>query len=58
MTGLKIINGGGRAEVQAAHIRPIAHHGPDSIRNDPALSGTVHWMFDRGLLTVDDDYRS
>jgi putative restriction endonuclease len=21
-----------------------------------ALSGTVHWMFDRGLISVDDDY--
>jgi putative restriction endonuclease len=55
MTGLKIINGGGRAEVQAAHIRPVAHDGPDSIRNGLALSGTVHWMFDRGLISADDD---
>ncbi|OHT20221.1 HNH endonuclease [Edaphosphingomonas haloaromaticamans] len=56
MTGLKIINGGGRSEVQAAHIRPIEHRGPDSVRNGIALSGTVHWMFDRGLLSIDDDY--
>jgi putative restriction endonuclease len=56
MTGLKIINGGGRAEVQAAHIRPVAHDGPDSVRNGLALSGTVHWMFDRGLIAVDDDW--
>jgi putative restriction endonuclease len=56
MTGLKIINGGGRAEVQAAHIRPVADRGPDSVRNGLALSGTVHWMFDRGLLAIDDDY--
>jgi len=38
MTGLKIINGGGRAEVQAAHIRPVADRGPDSVRNGLALS--------------------
>ncbi|MES2056594.1 MAG: HNH endonuclease [Pseudomonadota bacterium] len=56
MTGLKIINGGGRSEVQAAHIRPVGHRGPDSIRNGIALSGTVHWMFDRGLISVEDDY--
>jgi len=56
MTGFKIINGGGRSEVQAAHIRPVADHGPDSIRNGVALSGTVHWMFDRGLISIDDDY--
>jgi putative restriction endonuclease len=56
MTGLKIINGGGRSEVQAAHIRPVEHRGPDSVRNGIALSGTMHWMFDRGLISVDDDY--
>lgn len=56
MTGLKIINGGGRSEVQAAHIRPVAENGPDSVRNGLALSGTMHWMFDRGLASVDDDY--
>jgi putative restriction endonuclease len=56
MTGLKIINGGGRAEVEAAHIRPVAEQGPDSVRNGVALCGTVHWMFDRGLLSIDDDY--
>jgi len=56
MTGLKIINGGGRAEVQAAHIQPVSEKGSDSIRNGLALSGTVHWMFDRGLVSVDDDF--
>jgi putative restriction endonuclease len=56
MTGLKIINGGGRSEVQAAHIRPVEDRGPDSVRNGIALSGTMHWMFDRGLVSVDDDY--
>lgn len=55
ITGLRLINGGGRPEVQAAHIRPVASAGPDSVRNGLALSGTAHWMFDRGLLTVDDN---
>ena len=57
MSGLKLINGGGRPEVQAAHIKPVASAGPDSIRNGLALSGTLHWMFDRGLVSVDDEYR-
>lgn len=56
VTGLKLINGGGRSEVQAAHIRPVADRGPDSVRNGLALSGTVHWMFDLRLISVDDDY--
>lgn len=55
VTGLRLINGGGRPEVQAAHIRPVASSGPDSVRNGLALSGTAHWMFDRGLLAIDDD---
>jgi putative restriction endonuclease len=57
MTGLRLINGGGRPEVQAAHIQPVASHGPDSVRNGLALSGTAHWMFDRGLISVGDDYK-
>lgn len=56
VTGLRIINGGGRAEVQAAHIRSVEQGGSDSIRNGLALSGTAHWMFDRGLISIDDDY--
>ena len=57
MTGLRIINGGGRPEAQAAHIRPVNHGGSDSPRNGLALSSTFHWMFDRGLLSIDDDFK-
>lgn len=55
ITGLKLINGGGRAEVDAAHIRPVEANGPDILTNGIALSGTAHWMFDRGLITLSDD---
>jgi len=55
ITGLRLINGGGRAEVEAAHIRPVEHDGPDIVSNGIALSGTAHWMFDRGLVGLDDD---
>lgn len=57
LTGLKLINGGGRAEVEAAHIRPVEADGPDRVSNGLALSGTVHWMFDRGLITLEDDLK-
>lgn len=56
-SGIRIVNGGGRSEVQAAHIRPVADHGPDSVRNGIALCGTMHWMFDRGLISIGDDYK-
>ncbi|WP_093810567.1 HNH endonuclease [Stappia sp. ES.058] len=55
-TGLRLINGHGRPEVEAAHIVPVDKDGSDSVRNGIALSGTVHWMFDRGLLSLTDDY--
>ena len=54
-TGFQFINGGGRAEVEAAHIKSVGAKGPDVVQNGLALSGTVHWMFDRGLLSVADD---
>lgn len=54
-TGFQFINGGGRAEVEAAHIKSVQDKGPDVVQNGLALSGTVHWMFDRGLLTLADD---
>ncbi len=56
-TGFQFINGGGRAEVEAAHIKSVQAKGPDVVQNGLALSGTVHWMFDRGLLSVADDRR-
>ncbi len=55
-TGLKFINGGGRAEVDAAHIRPVDRNGPDTVLNGIALSGTAHWMFDRGLVSLSNDF--
>lgn len=56
VTGRRLVNGGGRLEAEAAYIRPVEHGGPDSIRNGLALSGTAHWMFDRGLICVSDDH--
>ena len=55
VTGWRLVNGGGRLEAQAAHIRPVEHGGPDSVRNGLALSGTAHWMFDRGLIGFSDN---
>jgi putative restriction endonuclease len=54
LTGMMLINGGGRAETQAAHIMSVEADGPDTIVNGIALSGTVHWMFDRGLISLSD----
>ena len=56
ITSLKLINGLGRAEVEAAHIRPVEENGPDIVSNGLALSGTAHWMFDRGLISIADNH--
>jgi putative restriction endonuclease len=55
ISGLKLINGGGRAEVDAAHIRSVEANGPDIVSNGIALSGTAHWMFDRGLISLSNE---
>ncbi len=55
ITGLRIVNGGGKAEAQAAHIWPVADGGPDEIQNGLALSATAHWLFDRHLISLDDN---
>jgi putative restriction endonuclease len=57
VTRLQIINGGGRSEVHAAHIWPVGSGGPDVVQNGIALSGTIHWLFDRHLISLTDDYR-
>ena len=56
ISGFDLRNGLGRAEVRAAHIRPVQHKGPDVVSNGLALSATLHWMFDRGLISVGKDH--
>lgn len=55
VTGLRIVNGGGRAEAQAAHIWSVKDGGPDIVQNGIALSATAHWLFDRHLISLDPD---
>lgn len=55
VTGIRLINGGGKAEAQPAHIWPVADGGPDIVQNGIALSATVHWLFDRHLISLTDE---
>lgn len=57
VTRLRMVNGGGKAEAQAAHIWGVAEGGPDLVQNGIALSATAHWLFDRHLISLDNDYR-
>ncbi len=56
VTGLRIVKGGGKAEAQAAHVCAVQDGGPDTVRNGIALSATVHWLFDRHLISLTHDY--
>lgn len=56
VTRLRIVNGGGRAEAQAAHIVPVSDGGPDVVQNGIALSATAHWLFDRHLISIAEDW--
>ena len=57
MTGLRLVSGTGRCEIEAAHIRPVNERGPDSGRNGIALARTIHWLFDRHFLSIADTGR-
>lgn len=54
--GLSLLTPDGRPEVEGAHIKAVAHDGPDDPRNGLALCRTHHWAFDNGLVGVSDDF--
>jgi putative restriction endonuclease len=33
----------------------VEQNGPDIVKNGIALSGTAHWMFDRGLISLSEE---
>ncbi|MGE5436717.1 MAG: HNH endonuclease [Syntrophothermus sp.] len=57
VTGMKIAFQGNVSMVDACHIVPFAESYDDTITNGIALSPTFHRAFDRGLITVTDDYK-
>jgi putative restriction endonuclease len=57
LTGYRIVTQNGESVVEAAHIEPWAKTRNDDIHNGLALSRNVHWAFDRGLWSVDDQLR-
>lgn len=43
--------------LEAAHIKPFAEDGPNSINNGLLLKSDFHTLFDDGYITIDKDYR-
>lgn len=54
---LRIITLDGETAVEAAHIFPFAKSFDDSIGNGLSLCPLHHWSFDKGLFSIDDDYK-
>jgi putative restriction endonuclease len=55
--GLKIIKSSKYYIVDGAHIKPFGEFRDSRIKNGISLCKNHHWAFDRGLFTVDDDYK-
>jgi putative restriction endonuclease len=54
---LRIITLDGETAVEAAHIFPFAKSFDDSIGNGLALCPLHHWSFDKGLFSIEDNYK-
>lgn len=57
ITRLHMLDGRGNPEAQAAHIWAVSDGGPDVIQNGIALTATAHWLFDRHLISITNEYR-
>ena len=42
--------------LEAAHIKPKSHYGSFLPCNGIAMSRDIHWAFDKGMFTINDDY--
>ena len=57
LTGYRITTLDGGSIVDAAHIHQFADSQNDDPCNGLALSKNAHWLFDRGLWSIDDEFR-
>lgn len=53
----RIITLDGETIVDAAHIVPFRESFNNDVKNGFPLCKNHHWIFDRGLISVDEDYR-
>lgn len=53
----KALSAGDYLNLEAAHIQPQAHKGPNLPGNGIALCRDLHWGFDKGTFTISDDFR-
>lgn len=58
ISGISLFTPNGIHEAQAAHVVPLGNGGSDDPRNDIILTGTIHWAFDRGLISLNTNRRT
>ena len=54
---LRIVTMDGESVTEAAHIIPFKVSGNNDVRNGISLCQLHHWSFDRGLISVDRNYK-
>ena len=57
ITGLRIVTALNVSMLDACHIVPFSQAYDDTVGNGLSLCPDLHRAFDRGLVTVDEDYR-
>ena len=57
VTGTAIVAPNGAIGCDAAHIISKESNGVDDVRNGLCLTKNLHWAFDRGMFSIDDDCR-
>ena len=57
ITGLRIDSTINATMIDACHIIPFSESYNDTVTNGIALSPNLHRAFDRGLISIDDDYK-
>lgn len=55
-TGWRVQTASGLSLVDACHIKPFSICKEDHIKNGISLSPNIHRAFDRGMLSIDDNY--
>jgi putative restriction endonuclease len=52
ISGILVATPTGLFETESAHVVPVGEGGSDDIRNGIALTQTIHWAFDKGLVGI------
>ena len=58
ISGMQVNSTKNASLVDACHIQPWSLNHVDTIQNGICLTPTLHRAFDRGLVTISDDYRT